>query len=296
MKIGITGATGFVGSELARQAAAAGHTVVGFSRSRRDPSTDVSEFRPITLGQPIDVSGLDAVINLAGESILGLWTKDKKERIRESRVLTTTSVVDGTGKADARPTALVNASAIGFYGNTGNRIADEDSPAGDDFLAGVCKAWEAEAAKAEALGTRVAIVRIGFVIGPGGALRLMKPAFSTGLGGKLGSGDQWMSCVHVADVAGMLLAAAENSSFSGPVNSVMPEPVTNSEFTKTLGNVLHRPTFIPAPGFALKMALGDFSHLLLDSQRIVSKRIDELGYTMKFPYLETALLDATERL
>jgi len=296
MKIGITGATGFIGSELARQARAAGHTLIGYSRSQRKPTEDISEFRSLTPGQPIDATNLDAVINLAGESILGLWTNAKKERIRESRILATQSVVTGIRSASPRPPHLVNASAIGFYGNTGDEIADEDSPVGSGFLAGVSNEWENAAREAESFGTRVAIVRIGFVVGPGGALKLMKPVFLAGLGGKLGSGKQWMSCIHLTDVAGILLAAVENESFSGAVNAVQPAPVTNAQFTRTLGNVLHRPTLIPAPRFTVKMALGDFSHLLLDSQRIVPRRLDDLGYKLKFPDLESALLDATERL
>lgn len=291
MKIGITGITGFIGSEVARQAVAQGHTVIGFSRRPREARPPVAAFRRLVPGSPIDASDLDAVVNLAGESILGLWTESRKHRIRQSRIETTQSVVAGIAEADPRPPVLVNASAIGYYGDTGDRPVDESSPAGHGFLAGVSEEWEAEAARATDLGTRVVSVRIGFVIGPGGALAVMKKPFAAGLGGKLGSGRQWMSCIHVADVAGIVLAAIGNPAFSGAVNAVQPQPVTNAEFTDTLGQALRRPTLLPAPEFVLRLALGDFSHLLLDSQRILPGRLGELGYALRFPDVKGALLD-----
>ncbi|MFM8764591.1 MAG: NAD-dependent epimerase/dehydratase family protein, partial [Spartobacteria bacterium] len=213
MKIGIIGATGYVGSRLCRMAGEAGHGVVRFSRSAR------AGFRKIEARGGLDFSGLDAVVNLAGEPILGLWTASKKVKILRSRVETTQQVV---GSLHEGIGVLVNASAIGFYGDTGEREVDESAAAGSGFLAEVCQAWEAAALPAEAPGRRVVRLRIGFVTGPGGAMGLVRPVFQLGLGGNLGNGRQWMSCIHVDDVAGMILWALENPSVSGAVNAVNP--------------------------------------------------------------------------
>lgn len=289
MKIGITGITGFVGGRLAELAICAGHEVTGFSRS---PAPDRHIIPP---DRPPDVSGLDVVIHLAGEPILGLWTAAKKERIRSSRVTGTRRIVEAIRAVDAasaRPRVLVSASAIGYYGDTGESTADESSPPGTGFLADVAAEWEAEALAANTLGVRVVCLRIGFVIGRGGALKLMLPAFRLGLGGPLGHGRQWMSVIHVDDVAGMALFAAQNESVAGPLNAVLTEPVRNAVFTKALAATVHRPAIFPAPAWMLRPALGGLSDVLLGSLRVLPRRAAGAGYEWRFPTLDAALLDA----
>jgi hypothetical protein len=282
MRIGILGARGYVGTRLCKMATAAGHSIVPFSRA------GAAGFRQILADSPLDFSGLDAVVNLAGEPILGLWTKSKKNEILRSRVETTRRVVESLRHGG--PRVLVNASAIGFYGDTGENAVDESSPAGTGFLAGVCEAWEAAAQPAENLGVRTVLLRIGFVTGPGGAMRLIAPIFKLGLGGKLGNGRQWMSCIHVDDVAGMILWALENNAVRGPLNAVNPDPVRNSDFTQILARVLHRPAIYPAPAFALRLALGELSRLLLDSIRVRPAKALSLGYRFRHPTLENGFL------
>ena len=278
VKIGILGARGYVGTRLSKMAVAAGHSIVPFSRA------GAAGFRQILADGPLDFSGLDAVVNLAGEPIVGLWTKSKKNEILRSRVDTTRHVVESLRPGG--PRVLLNASAIGFYGDTGESEVAESSPAGSGFLAEVCQAWEAAAKPAENLGVRTVLLRIGFVTGPGGAMRLIAPIFKLGLGGKLGSGRQWMSCIHVDDVAAMILWALENQAVSGPLNAVNPTPVRNSEFTQILARVLHRPAFLPSPAFALRLALGELSHLMLDSACVLPAKALALGYRHRHPTLE----------
>lgn len=287
MKIGISGASGFVGSELCGQMVNR-HEVVKFSRRAKGGN------RLWSITSKPDLSGLDAFINLAGESIMGLWTPDKRQRISDSRVMGTRRLVESLGEKGNTVKTLVNASAIGFYGDTGEHKVDETSPAGSGFLAEVCQRWEAEALKAEEYGVRVVRVRIGFVLGKGGAMKLIKPVFSLGLGGNLGSGRQWMSGVHVEDVAGAFLWATENDGVTGPVNAVIPEPFRNVEFTRQLAHALHRPAFLPAPAFAMRLILGRLSSLLLDSSRVLPRALKEGGYRYRHPSLTNALICCLE--
>lgn len=282
MKIGITGASGFIGSRIVETAREAGHEPIGFSRQERPG------FRVLNDQTPVDLGGLDAVMNLAGESVFDVWTAAKKERILKSRVETTRRIVQAMSAPDA-PKILVNASAIGFYGETGENQVDEGSPSGQGFLAEVCRQWEAAALEAEKAGVRVVCIRTGFVIGRGGAMKLIKPVFSLGLGGNLGNGQQWMSGVHVDDVAGLFLWAAENDAIQGPVNAVMPEPFRNQEFTRETASVLHRPAFLPAPAFAMRIVLGELSSLMLDSSRVVPAVASQAGYAYRHPTLRGAL-------
>lgn len=281
MTIGILGATGYVGTRLGEMAELEGHRVVRFSRR------PLEGFRQIPSEGPLDFSGLDAVVNLAGESILGLWTPAKKEKILRSRVDTTRRVVESLRPGG--PRVLVNASAIGFYGDTGNNEVDESSAAGSGFLAEVCQAWENAALPVEAHGTRLVRLRIGFVTGPGGAMKLLRPVFKAGLGGKLGDGRQWMSWIHVDDVAGMILWALKNDSVRGAVNAVAPEPLRNSEFTREVARAFQRVAILPAPAFALRLALGELSHLLLDSSRVRPATAIALGYRYLQPSLVRGL-------
>lgn len=282
MRLGITGASGFIGRRAAELARARGWEVVAFSRRPRDAST--RNFDP---GEPADVDGLDAVLHLAGEPVFGLWTKEKRARIVDSRVLGTRSVVEGFARAARPPRVLVSGSAIGFYGDTGDREVDENSPPGSGFLAGVCRAWEAEALKAH--DARVVLLRTGFVLGrDGGAMKMILPVFRAGLGGRLGSGKQWMSCIHVDDVAGMALWAVDNQTIRGPLNGVMPQPVTNAEFTVTVAKNLRRPAVFPVPAFVLRLALGSMSSLLLDSSRVRPAVAESRGFTCEFRTLQAA--------
>jgi uncharacterized protein len=286
MKVGITGATGFIGSHVVTHSQKRGHETVGFSRR---PGAGGRLFR---LDSPPDLKDLDAIVNLAGEPIFGLWTSDKKRRIRESRVVGTRRIVEAVEKMDARPRVLVNASAIGFYGDTGENLVDESAGPGSGFLAEVCREWEGEAKRVEAFGVRTVFVRIGFVLGSGGALKLIRPVFKLGLGGNLGSGRQWMSGVHVEDVAGIMVWALENETVSGPVNAVMPTPFRNSEFTRELARCVRRPAIFPAPAFVLRLALGELSHLMLDSSRVEPRVAPRAGYDYQFSTLPVALANA----
>lgn len=281
MNIGILGATGYVGKRLGELAELEGHQVVRFSRSPK------AGFRPIPADGPLDFSGLDAVVNLAGEPILGVWTPEKKDKILRSRVDTTLRVVESL-RPDG-PRVLVNASAIGFYGDTDNIEVDESSPAGTGFLARVCQAWENAARSAEELGVRVVRLRIGFVTGRGGAMKLLRPLFQCGLGGKLGNGRQWMSWIHVDDVAGMILWALEKGDIRGPLNAVTPEPIRNSQFTRDVARAFHRWALLPAPAFALRLVLGELSHLLLDNARVRPAKAIDLGYRYRRPSLVRGL-------
>lgn len=281
LRIGIFGASGFVGGALRAAALRGGDEVVCFSRRER-PGFRV--FRGVG-----DMAGLDAVVNLAGEPILGIWTAARKQRILESRVRGTGRIVKAITSGGSTVRTLVNASAIGFYGDTGDRVVDETSPCGAGFLAETCRAWEAAASAEVFSGVRVVLLRIGFVIGCGGAMGLIRPVFRMGIGGRLGSGKQWMSCIHVEDVAGMILWAIHHGAVSGPVNAVMPEPVTNAEFTRAVAESVHRPAIFPAPGFVLKLALGELSHVLLDSSRVLPGVARRGGYPYRFSTLSEAL-------
>jgi uncharacterized protein (TIGR01777 family) len=284
MKIGITGGTGFIGHAVQSMAKARGDEVILFSRR------EGKNKRLFSFSKPLDVSGCEGLVHLAGESIMGLWTKEKRRRILESRVEGTRRLVEGIAAAQVKPRVLVSASAIGFYGDTGDKIADEDSPAGTGFLAEVAKAWEAEALKAESLGVRVVRLRIGFVLGrEGGAMKLISPVFRLGLAGRLGSGHQWMSCIEVDDLASMVFECLHDDFLSGAVNAVMPEPVTNVGFTKAAARAAHRPALFPAPAFALKLALGDLSHLMLDSARIVPARFNDKRFTYRYRTVAEAM-------
>ena len=264
-------------------ARARGWEVVPFSRTPRNAAA-----RKFVPGEPADVDGLDAVLHLAGESVLGLWTAKKRARIMDSRVLGTRSIVDGFARAKHPPRVLISGSAIGYYGDTGDREVDESSPPGAGFLADVCRAWEAEAEKVR--DARVVLLRIGFVLGRGdGAMKLVLPVFRAGLGGRLGSGKQWMSCIHVDDVAGMALWAVGNESLRGPVNSVLPLPVTNSDFTRTLARAVHRPALFPAPSFVLRLVLGRMASMLLSSSRVRPAVAENSGYRYEFKDIAAAL-------
>ena len=297
MKILVTGSTGLVGSALVSALARDGNTVCRLMRPQsKSPASSKDGFdvawNPATGELGGAGVGADAVVNLAGASIAeGRWTKERKELLRTSRIDTTRALVNTLAKMSARPRVLVSASATGYYGDQGDELLTEESKAGTDFLAGLAQEWEAEARKAGALGIRVVLARFGIILAKqGGALPKMMLPFKLGAGGKLGSGKQWMSWVTLEDVVGILRFALENSSVRSVVNVVAPEPLQNAEFTKVLAKAMHRPALFPAPGFALRLALGEMADaLLLSSQRVAPQKLQQLGYQSLHADLASAL-------
>ncbi len=290
----VTGGTGFIGRALVARLEAPRVLSRDAARARASLGAGVEAFAwDPEAGPPpaAALDGVEAVFHLAGDSVgEGRWTAAKKARIRDSREKGTRNLVAALAALPKRPRVLVSASAVGWYGDRGEEVLDEAAPAATDFLGEVCAAWEAEARKAEALGVRVVRLRLGVVLGEGGgALGRMLLPFRLGVGGRLGSGRQWMPWVHRDDVVGLALHAAATASLSGAVNAVSPNPVTNAEFTRTLGRVLRRPAFLPAPAFALRLALGEFAEVLLASTRAVPRTAEQSGYRFRHPDLEQAL-------
>ena len=293
----VTGASGFVGSRLCSAAVEKGHRVVALSRTPETAAASLPHAERVEAWSPDSelvpssvLNDIGAVVHLAGETIGARWNPDKKQRIRESRVNSTSQLVESLSKIETKPEVLVCASAIGFYGEGGHEEFTEDSRPGTDFLAEVCQDWELTAQKAEALGIRVVRVRFGHVLGKdGGLLKTMLPPFQLGLGGRLGSGTQWMSWIHIDDVAGIILYAIDNQNVNGALNATAPTPITNIEFTKTLGRVIRRPTLFPAPTFALKLRFGEFTDFVLMSQRVLPEKTLSMGYNFRHADLESAL-------
>ena len=286
MLLGITGATGFIGRRVIDIALGRGHEVVAFTRSP-ERAIPGCEMRAFSLDAPPDLRGCEAVIHLAGESVVGLWTASKKRRICESRVLGTRRIVESIGRLDTPPEVLVCGSAVGFYPDSGDVELTEVSGSGDGFLAETVRAWEGEAVKAER--TRVVLLRTGIVLGKGGgALRVMAPVFRAGLGGRIADGRQWMPWIHLEDEARLILFAVENLDVGGALNATAPWPARNADFTRALAKAVRRPALFHVPAFALRM-LGDFSHELLDSKRVLPAVATEHGFGFQFPELEPAL-------
>lgn len=298
MKIGVTGATGLIGRSLCKALGEGGHEAIGFSRSPDSAGgLAVAEVRgwDVLAGPPAEdsISDLDVVVHLAGEPIdAGRWTDAQKKRIRDSRIVSTRHLVNGFRALDAKPAALICGSAVGFYGDRGDEVLDEDAPAGIGFMSEVCKEWEAEAERAGALGVRVVRVRTGVVLSrEGGALKKMLTPFRLGVAGRLGSGRQWFPWIHIDDIVGIFMAAIFSPDLAGPVNGTAPNPVTNSEFTRRLGGALSRPAFFPVPSIGLKVLMGEMSEVLLGSQRVIPGVMIGRGYEFRFPSLEAALDD-----
>jgi uncharacterized protein (TIGR01777 family) len=298
MKILIGGSHGLVGTALIELLEAEGHEIFRLVRYAPHSKTEI-EWSPdrysIALAR---IEGFDAVINLAGESIAeGRWTDEKKRRIRESRVKGTTLLGDALANLTDRPATFICASAIGYYGDRGDEILTEASAPGDGFLAEVCVEWEKATELATEKGIRVVNARFGVILDQnGGALKKMLPPFRMGLGGKIGNGKQWMSWIALTDVVRALNFALNNESLRGPVNFVAPHPVTNAEFTKTLGKVLSRPTLFPIPAFAVRLAFGEMADaLLLASQRVEPERLKAAKYQFLYSELEAALRDVLQK-
>ena len=295
MRVAVAGSTGFVGRALVDRLRMAGHQVRALIRA---PERHAGEF-PMdielahfdALEEPIRgiLDGCDAVVNLIGESVAKRWTEAHRSRIRRSRIEGTARLVRLSREAKTVKT-LVSVSAIGIYGSRDDTPLGEDAPLGSDFLADVCKAWEAEALEAKAAGIRVVVLRFGHVLAPGGGiLGKMVPVFKLGLGGRFGSGRQYMSWISREDVLGLVLHALGTPSLEGPVNATAPAPVTNAEFTHALGHALGRPAVLPVPGIALKLALGQMASALVTGQRVLPNRAKASGYSFAHPELEGAL-------
>jgi uncharacterized protein (TIGR01777 family) len=303
MRIVIAGGTGFLGSPLAEAYAEEGHDVRVLTRglapgvSQHDPGTGVPGVTRVgwnpngETGSWADVvGGADAVVNLAGESIAdGRWTPQRKAALRDSRLLATKSLVAAINAATSPPRAFVSGSAVGYYGPRGDEPLAEDSPPGDDFLANLCVDWEAAARGASASGTRLALLRTGIVLErSGGALAKMITPFRLFAGGPIGSGRQYMSWIHRLDWLEMVRWIVETPQAEGPVNATAPHPVTNRHFSRALGRALSRPALVPAPGFALKIVLGEMAGSLVTGQRAVPARAKALGFHFRYPEIERA--------
>ena len=295
----VSGGTGFIGSRVCTALHEQGDTVHVLSRNPARAENKIKSAKSVYGWNPETeklrseaISDVKAVVHLAGETIAGRWNNEKKQRIRDSRILSTRNLVESFADVSTKPDVLVCASAIGYYGDSGDENFTEVSPVGTDFLANVCQEWEAEAQKADALGIRVVLVRIGLVLGLGGGLLTqVLPPFRMGVGGRLGSGRQWMSWIHVDDVVGIVLHALENEEIRGPLNATAPAPVRNGEFTKTLGSVLRRPTLFPVPTFGLKLMMGEFADFIVLSQKVLPEKTEVSGYEFRHRTLESALRD-----
>lgn len=293
MHVVVTGGTGFVGRSLIASLAAAGHAAVSITRDPLRASGEAVGWSSLEAA----VGAADAVVHLAGEPIAaGRWTAARKARIRASRVETTRKLVDAMAAGESRPSVLVSASAVGYYGPHGDEVLDETAPAGSDFLAEVCRAWEAEAERAESLGVRVVRLRLGVVLArDGGALARMVPPFRAFVGGPIGSGRQWMSWIHGDDVTGLVLAALADDRWRGAVNATAPTPVRNADFAAALGATLARPAVVPTPAFALRLAFGEMADVLLTGQRVVPAVATALGFHWRYPDLLGALRASVRR-
>ncbi|MBT8139671.1 MAG: TIGR01777 family oxidoreductase [Gammaproteobacteria bacterium] len=292
MNILITGGTGFIGSALCSYLLDLEHDVVVLSRFE-DPGN--GRVKTITrLEQPGQNAYYDVVVNLAGEPIANKrWTQRQKERIINSRVEITKSLLEHIGRAETKPELLISGSAIGYYGVAASDEPISEGAAGDDsFSSRLCKQWEEQALQAESMGIRTCLLRTGIVLGKsGGALQRMLLPFRFGLGGKIGNGEQWMPWIHLADLINIIVYCIENKQLKGPVNGTAPNPVKNKEFTKTLGAVLNRPTLLPMPGFIIKLLMGQMGEeLLLSGKRVLPEKVVGAGYQFQYKSLDKALL------
>jgi uncharacterized protein len=301
MKIAVTGATGFVGSRLVERLQQEGHQIVVLSRSadRARRSFPTSAFSSVEIVgyaplQPGDwqqkISGCDGVVNLAGAPIAeGRWTPERKREILDSRTVATQKIVEAIAQADPQPSVLINSSAIGYYGTSETATFNETSVPGNDFLAQVCQAWEAEAQKVKDSGTRLVILRTGIVLGMGGVIAKMLLPFRLFAGGPLGTGRQWFSWIHREDLVNLILAALTQSEMAGVFNATAPNPVQMAEFTHTLGQLMNRPSWLPVPDFALEALLGEAAQVVLEGQRVLPKHTLDSGYQYQYPTLKQAL-------
>lgn len=292
MIVALTGASGFIGTRLVARLQQLGYTVRALGRRNPGlPSVEFAEWDALrSEPAPESLRDAGAVIHLAGEPVAQRWTPEVKRRIRDTRVLGTRHLVSALGRLKSRPAKFISASAIGYYGDRGDEPLPETAAPGKGFLAEVCLEWERESRQAGMHDIRVALLRVGIVLGPeGGALKQLLPPFRAGLGGRIGSGKQWMSWIHVDDVVEMILFALQHDHVFGPLNATAPEPVRNAEFAKTLGSVLGRPAVLPTPALALRLAFGEMASVILASQRVVPETAPKAGFVHKYPDLRGAL-------
>ena len=294
MKVAITGGSGFVGKEITNQLTENGHEVYILTRSSKPSNDLVHMVKWLGEGDKPEeqLNGVDTWINLAGASINeGRWTEEQKQKIYDSRMKATDEVLRIIEAVSEKPTVLINASAIGIYPPSEQATyTEQSSPRGSDFLAETVEEWEKKAFQAEKYGTRVACGRFGIILGKNeGALPLMALPYKMGVGGKVGTGNQWVSWVHVSDVAKAVLYAIDNDDFKGPFNVTSPDPKQMNDFGKILGEILNRPHWIPVPAFALKLALGDKSQLVLEGQRVLPDKLLTHGFKFSYPDLQQAL-------
>jgi uncharacterized protein (TIGR01777 family) len=299
MNVTLTGATGLIGSKLVRALRDHGEGVTVLSRSPEKAQArlgvEAIAWDPLAGPAPAGaLRGRDAVIHLAGEPVAQRWSDDVKRKILESRETGTRNLVAGLREAGPEaPKTLVCSSAVGYYGKHGDERVPESSPAGDDFLAGVCVAWEREADAAAEVGVRVVKIRTGVVLDAGGgALKRMLPPFKLGVGGPVAGGGQYLPWIHADDLVGLYLQAVTDPSWSGAYNGAAPEPVTNKAFSKALGRALRRPAFAPVPAFAIRLLYGDMAEIVTEGQRAVPERALAGGFTYKYSDLDAALTDA----
>jgi uncharacterized protein (TIGR01777 family) len=296
MKILITGGTGFVGTQITSRLIQDGNEVTILTRSLKgakgsSPRISYLEGDPTKKGPWQEaVKNHDVVINLAGASIFSRWTDEHKKAIRESRISTTQNIVESIPPQSQKPFTFFSTSAVGYYGFHGDEELIEDSPPGNDFLARIAVEWEGEALKAREKGARVVMTRFGIVLGEkGGALSQMIPLFKKYIGGPIGSGKQWFSWVHIEDLAEAFVFLTKHPEISGPVNVCSPNPVRNKDLVKALGKALHKPSFIPAPGFMMKLVLGEFGSVILEGQRVIPRRLLENGFVFQYADIHKAL-------
>ena len=296
MKVAITGATGFVGRRLVERLQEQGHQPLILTRNpaaaqRAFPTLEIIAYTPTESGSwQQAIAGCDAVVNLAGEPIAeSRWTPKHKQEILNSRQLGTQKIVEAIAQANPKPAVLVNASAIGYYGTSETATFDETSPAGNDFLAEVCQAWEAEAKKVKDAEVRLVILRLGIVLGNGGALAKMIPPFKLFAGGPLGTGRQWFSWIHRDDLVNLILEALNRPDIEGVLNATALNPVRMSELCQNLGKTLERPSWLPVPSFALEALLGEGAKVVLEGQQVLPKRTTSYGFEYQYPTLKQAL-------
>ena len=300
MRVGVTGASGFIGRAVVAALRARGDIPIAFTRSPENPASksvqsgvetrrfDVSD----PSADPAALEGLDAIVHLAGESVDGRWTEKKKRAIYDSRIKGTHNLVTALGKLEKRPRALVAASATGYYGDRRDEVLDELSGPGSDFLSKVCGDWERETRAADALGIRNVSLRTGIVLGDGGAMAKLRPIFSLGAGGPIGSGRQWMPWIHIGDLVSMYLFALDRGDITGAIGAVAPDYASNARVMAALAGALGRPSFAVAPAFAMRLALGEFAGSILGGQLLMPRRVSDFGFAWRHPTLEAAMADA----
>ncbi len=300
MKVAVTGATGFVGSRLVERLQEEGAEILVFTRnpeaarqvfpSEKFTHVDIVSYAPTQAGAWQEkIAGCDGVINLAGEPIAERWTAARKQEIIQSRQLGTQRLVEAIVQANPRPSVLVSASAIGYYGTSETAIFDETSPPGTDFLAQVCQAWEAEANQVTATGTRLVILRLGIVLGMGGVIGKLLTPFKLFAGGPIGTGRQWLSWIHREDLVNLIWFALTNPEVQGVLNATAPNPVQMAEFCQTLGEVMNRPSWLPVPGFALEVLLADGAKVVLEGQRVLPRHTLSCGFEYQYSAVKQAI-------